>query len=149
MNKLFVSGLLLSFSLSASSQILRPIKWSYAAKKTSATEATILIKATLEKGWHLYAQSLAEGRGPVKTSFTFNPSPTVQLIGKVSEPNPIVKFEKVFNMNVSYFEDAVIFQQKVKLSGKNVLVKGNVEFMICSDKQCLPPETKEFSIPIG
>lgn len=142
----FTVGLLLS--LSASSQILKPIKWSYAAKKTSATEATVFIKATLEEGWHLYSQAIAEG-GPVKTTFAFIPSKTFQLNGKVVEPKPITKFEKTFNLKVSYFEKSVIFQQKVKLNGGKTIVKGTVEFMVCSDKQCLPPETTEFSIPVN
>lgn len=142
---LFTVGLL--FSLSASSQILRPIKWSYTAKKTSATEATVFIKATLQDGWHLYAQENQEG-GPVKTTFIFSSDKSYQLKGKVTEPKFISKFEKTFNMNVNYFEKTVVFQQKVRLKGGKAVVKGAVEFMVCSNQQCLPPDTNEFSIPI-
>ena len=51
-------------------------------------------------------------------------------------------------MNVSYFEKSVIFQQKVKLTGANATVKGTLEYMVCDDSQCLPPETVEFSVPV-
>jgi len=142
---LFAAGLFLS--LSASSQILKPVKWSYAAKKTSATEATLFIKATIEDGWHIYSQNMADG-GPVKTTFTFPTSKVYKLVGKTIEPKPITKFEKSFEMNVSYFEKSAIFQQKIKLIGKNPTVKGSLEFMVCDDQQCLPPETVEFSIPV-
>jgi hypothetical protein len=51
-------------------------------------------------------------------------------------------------MNVSYFENSVVFQQKVKLNAKSSIVKGKVEFMVCDDKQCLPPEEVEFSVAV-
>lgn len=135
------------FSLSASSQILKPVKWSYAAKKTSKTEATVYLKATIDEGWHLYSQNMADG-GPVKTSFTFAPSKAYKPVGKPSEPKGVTKFEKSFDMNVTYFEKTVTFQQKIKLTGPTAIVKGTVEYMVCDDSQCLPPETVEFSIPV-
>ncbi|MDY0903291.1 protein-disulfide reductase DsbD N-terminal domain-containing protein [Pedobacter sp. CFBP9032] len=140
----FVIGLM---SLSASSQILKPITWSYAAKRTSATTATLYIKATIDDGWHLYSQFVKAG-GPVKTTFTFPAAAGYTLVGKTIEPKPVVKYEDTFKMNVSYFEHSVIFQQKIKLTGKSALVKGTVESMVCNDKQCLPPEEIAFSIAV-
>ena len=124
-------------SFSASSQILKPVKWSYLAKKTSKTEATLLIRATIDNGWHIYSQNIADG-GPIKTSFSFTPAKTFAVVGKTIEPKPVTKFEKT-----------VTFQQKVKLTGGKTVIKGSVEFMVCDDHQCLPPETVEFSIPVS
>lgn len=128
-------------------QILKPVKWSYASKRISATEAVVFLKATVESGWHLYSQHVGDG-GPVATSFTFNPSKDYVLKGKTIEPKPITKFEKTFNMNVSYFEKSVIFQQRVTLKAKSATVTGKLEFMVCDDHQCLPPDEIEFSIPV-
>ncbi|WP_316748441.1 protein-disulfide reductase DsbD N-terminal domain-containing protein [Pedobacter gandavensis] len=147
MKNLFLFAVALLFSMTASSQILKPVKWSYAAKRTSKTEATLYIKATIEDGWHLYSQNIPDG-GPVKTSFTFAPSSTYKLVGKTIEPKPITKFEKAFDMNVGYFENGAIFQQKIKLTGASAIVKGTLEFMVCDESQCLPPETVQFSIPV-
>ncbi|WP_207423258.1 protein-disulfide reductase DsbD N-terminal domain-containing protein [Desertivirga brevis] len=134
-------------SVSAGAQILNPVKWSYAAKRIGKDEAMVLVKATIEPGWHLYSQTIADG-GPVKTTFSFNTSPAYSLIGKTIEPKPVVKFEKVFDMKVAYFENSVIFQQKVKLKAKQATVKGNVEFMVCNDEKCLPPDTMDFSVAV-
>ncbi|RZK80406.1 MAG: sugar transporter [Pedobacter sp.] len=142
---LFVAGLFLS--LSASSQMLKPVKWSTAVKKISSTEAMVLVRATIDEGWHIYSQNVPDG-GPVKTTFTFQPSKTYQLVAKTVEPKPITKFEKTFDMNVSYFEKTVTFQQKVKLTGAKPVIKGSVEFMVCDDKQCLPPESFDFSVAV-
>ncbi|MCZ4244178.1 protein-disulfide reductase DsbD N-terminal domain-containing protein [Pedobacter punctiformis] len=135
------------FNFSAYSQILKPVTWSYAAKRNGPTEATLYFKATIDKGWHLYSQLIKDG-GPVKTTFSFVDSKDFSLLGKTTEPKPITRNEPNFKMEVSYFENSVIFQQKVKLKGKNITVKGNVEFMVCNDKQCLPPEQVDFNIPV-
>lgn len=128
-------------------QILAPVKWSYAAKKTSKTEAILLIKATIDNGWHIYSTQQKEG-GPIKTSFVFTPSKDFAINGALAEPKPFTKFEQVFKMNVSYFEKAVVFQQKIKLKTAQTNIKGKIEYMVCNDKQCLPPEDVDFSIPV-
>ena len=134
-------------SMSAHSQILKPITWSYAAKKTSPTEAVVYIKASLEKGWHLYSQKVGEG-GPVATSFHFPASKSYDIVGRTIEPKPIKKFEPVFLMEVSHFETSAVFQQKIKLKSKKAIVAGTVKFMVCNDKQCLPPTEVSFSVPV-
>ena len=128
-------------------QILKPVKWSYAAKKINKTEAVLLIKATIDQGWHIYSTQQKDG-GPVKTSLTITPSKDYAINGAVAEPKPVTKFENAFKMNVSYFEKSVIFQQKIKLKKDQVNIKGQVEYMVCNDKQCLPPEDTDFSIPV-
>lgn len=134
-------------ALGAFAQLENPVSWSYGAKKISKTEAVVLIKATIEDGWHLYSQHVKPG-GPSKTVISFAKSKDYTLVGATAEPKPISKFEKVFNMNVPYFQNEVVFQQKVKLNKGTTVVKGKVEFMVCDDKQCLPPNDVSFSIPI-
>ncbi len=147
MTRLILTLVTSLISLASYAQIQEPVTWSYAAKKTSATEATIYLKATIEDGWHLYSQFVKEG-GPVKTTISFTKSPAFTLVGKTVEPKPITKFEKTFGMDVSYFENSVVFSQKVKLKGKTAVVKGKLEFMVCDDKQCLPPSEVEFAVTV-
>lgn len=142
-----ILSLLFFTSLGAFAQLEDPVTWSYVAKKTSPTEATVFIKASIEDNWHLYSQTVKPG-GPSKTIFTFAKSKDYTLVGGTTEPKPISKFEKVFNMNVPYFEDQVVFQQKVKLKKGTTTVKGKVEFMVCNDSKCLPPTEIEFSVPV-
>lgn len=142
-----ILGVLFFTSLGAFAQIVDPISWSYSAKKNSATTATVYIKATLDKGWHLYSQTVKPD-GPTATVFTFPKSKYYTLVGKTIEPKPVVKFEKVFNMNVAFFQDQAIFQQKVKLNKGAKSVKGKVEYGVCNDQSCLPPSEVEFNIPI-
>lgn len=147
MKKFLLVACLAIATISTQAQILTPVKWSYAAKKTGKNEAVIFLKATIDKGWHIYSQTVKDG-GPVKTSFTFTPSKSYSKTGTTVEPKPISKFEKVFNMPVSYFENEVIFQQKIKLNAAQATVTGKLEFMVCNDKQCLPPDEKTFSVVV-
>jgi len=138
---------LIVFFSTANCQILQPVHWSYGAKKISKTEAIIFIKAQIDDGWHIYSVNQAEG-GPVKTTISFEAPPGYELIGGIYEPTPIVKYEKVFSMDVHYFEKAVIFHQKVMLTSKDAVVSGKVSFMACNHQKCLPPDEVEFHIPI-
>ncbi|WP_199118626.1 protein-disulfide reductase DsbD N-terminal domain-containing protein [Pedobacter sp. ASV28] len=142
-----ILAMVLLGTIGAFAQLENPVSWSYNAKKINKNEAILYIRATIDPNWHLYSQNLKPG-GPSKTEFTFSPSKDYALIGKTTEPKAITKFEKVFNMNVSYFENEVIFQQKIKLNKATTAVKGKVEFMVCDDKQCLPPSEVSFSIPV-
>jgi hypothetical protein len=56
--KVFFAAVLLLSALKGSAQILKPVKWSYGAKKISATEAVVFIKANIDGGWHLYSQTV-------------------------------------------------------------------------------------------
>lgn len=148
MKKLLLAGTILLGATQAHAQILQPVHWSYAAKRLSATEAVVLLKATIDPGWHVYSQNMADG-GPVKTTITLDPSKAYTAVGKPTEPKPTSRLEKTFNMQVSYFEKAVVFQQKVKLAGPGATtVKGKVEYMVCNDEKCLPPDEVAFSIPV-
>ena len=128
-------------------QILHPVKWSYGFKKLNTTEAVVMLKADIESGWHIYSSAQPDG-GPVKTSFVFSPSSEYSLTGSISEPTPVTKYEKAFSMNVSYFENSVIFRQVVSLNKASTIIKGTLRFMVCNDKQCLPPENVAFTIPV-
>ena len=142
-----ILSLLFFTSLGAFAQLEDPVTWSTVAKKTSATEATVYIKANIEENWHIYSQHVKPG-GPTKTTFTFPKSKDYTLVGTTLEPKPISKFEKVFNMSVPYFADEVVFQQKVKLNKGATTVKVKVEFMVCNESKCLPPTELEFAVPV-
>jgi DsbC/DsbD-like thiol-disulfide interchange protein len=149
MKKVVLAVVMFLMSAGAFAQIEAPVKWSYAAKKISSKEAVVVLRASIQDGWHIYSQTVKDG-GPIKTSFTFTPSKEYSLDGKTIEPTPVTKYEPSFSMDVSYFEKSVTFQQKIKLKSANVsVIKGKLEFMTCNDKKCLPPETVDFSIDLG
>jgi DsbC/DsbD-like thiol-disulfide interchange protein len=148
MKKLLILAAAILFSVTTHAQIESHVKWAQAVKKDAKTgEVFILVRATIDAGWHIYSLNQKDG-GPVKTSIVFSPSKDFTLVGKTSEPTPVTKFEKSFGINVMYFEDAVTFQQKIKLKAKQAVVKGKISFMTCNDQKCLPPEDVDFTVAV-
>jgi len=141
----------LMFITPAGAQILRKVKWSFEGKKINQKEAEVILTATIDKGWHIYAQSLPPGDGPVPTSFKFVPSKTYVLEGKTQDVSkPVVEFDPTFKKNIGFYASSVQFKQRilVKTGTAPGPVKGSLEFMACSNSQCLPPETVEFSVAL-
>lgn len=131
----------------ALAQIHQPVKWSVAHKKLNKNEAVIFVKATIQNGWNIYSQNVADG-GPIPTSFKFETSKDYTLNGKTAEPTAKTKYEEVFKMNVPYFTNEVVFQQKVKLTKGTATVKGTVEWQACDKSQCLPPDEYNFAVTV-
>ena len=130
-------------------QIVEPVKWTFESKQ-DGNEATLIFKAKIEEGWHLYDTQLEEG-GPIKTSINFSDSTQFDFVGElVKDPLPAKYFDKIFNMNVGYFSNQVTLTQKIKLKnpGKTE-IKGFVEFMSCNDETCTPPAEAEFSFSLN
>ena len=146
--KVVLSFLLLCCVLGLSAEIQKPVTWSFSSKQVSDTEFDLILTAGIDNNWHLYSQFIGEG-GPVPTSFKFKPSPDYTLVGKVSEsPKPKKIYEKVFEMEVAFFERKATFTQKVKLKVPASKIKGTLTFMVCDDSQCLPPEDLDFSFDL-
>lgn len=132
----------------SSSQILNPVKWTWKAEPLKNDEYNIVFTATIEKGWHTYSQFVGEG-GPVPTSFLFEKNDAVELIGKTSEKGDKVVegIDPFFGINVKKFDERAVFTQKVKVKNNTVL-KGSLEYMVCDESRCLPPDTKEFELEL-
>jgi thiol:disulfide interchange protein len=148
MKKFIALSVFILISISGFSQILKPVTWSYTSEVINDKEAFVILTANIQKGWHVYSQYIEEG-GPIPTSFTFNKSDDYKLVGKTSEiPKAASAFDNNFGMQISWHEHKVTFKQKISLSKPQAKVTGTLEFMVCNDKQCLPPEDIEFAINV-
>lgn len=144
--KFFFFLLLVTQTLPA--QIFNPVKWSYGVEQGNDMECTLVLTATIEKGWHLYSQFIGND-GPIPTSFQFEKSKNFTLLGGVTEGKPIEEYDKNFEMTLKFFANKAVFKQKIKLlTKKDFVAKGSLEFMVCDDHKCLPPEVIEFAIPV-
>ena len=150
-SRIFFPILLIFFTSIGFSQVLKPVKWSFSAVKTTDSTANLYLKATIEKNWHLYSQYIPDGPSrPDPTTFTFHKSENYMLIGKVYEPKAIEEYDPNFEMKIKYFANAVTFVQKIKiLSKKPFIIRDTLSFMTCDNKQCLPPEEVPFSFNLA
>jgi len=148
MRKIYaITGLLL-LNLMAGAQVFEPVSWVFTSESKGNNNYEIVMTATLESGWHLYAMDIEEG-GPIATSFTFDPVEGYSLAAKAVEVSkPEVKYDNSFDMNIGMHSGTAEFRQKISVIKYPATVQGYVTFMSCDDKQCLPPRDVEFSIEI-
>ena len=137
-----LSTLFALFTLSTSAQILNPVTFNYSAVKKGADLYEVHIRAMVEPKWHIYSVKNPDG-GAQATEIKITDG---SIVGKTKE-NGIMKtvFEKEFNVDQKYFENSVDFVQLVKLK-KGAKITGTINYMVCNDKQCLPPKEVEFKI---
>lgn len=139
----------ITFLPAIQSQILDPVKWSTSVKKISETEYDLITKATIEDKWHLYSQEVPPN-GPLPTVFTFEENDAYQSVGDVKESKGVTEHDPVFDMVITFFSNTATFTKRIKLTGdKGATIKGEVEFMVCDDTRCLPPNYVDlvFNIP--
>lgn len=130
---------LLAFAFNLNAQVFDPVKWNTKTEKISDTEYNLISIATIEAGWHLYSQVVPEG-GPVATTFSYTTDSDSKLISKTIEEEGHTVDDPVFEMKIKYFENKAEFKQRIKVLNKELsIVKGEVEFMVCDDEKCMPP----------
>jgi hypothetical protein len=149
MKKLFALFVVILVAFGAQAQMKNPVQWAFTAKKINATTYEVHLTATIEDGWHVYSQTTPDG-GPAPTAISFAKNPLLVLEGTAKEVGKMEqKHEELFGVDVKQFSKKVDFVQVIKLKGKaKTSVSGDVEFMTCNDSQCLPPQTKKFSIAL-
>ena len=147
MKKTFILSclLLVVCFTSAFAQIQDPVQFKTELKKISETEAQIIFTGTIDAGWHVYSTDLPEG-GPISATFNTDKMEGIELDGKLTpQGKEIQNYDKMFEMNVRYFEDVATFVQKLKITAANYFIEGYFQYGSCNDENCLPPTDIEFS----
>lgn len=145
MKKILFSLIVSFLAFAAYAQIQEPVKFKTELKNVSATEVEIVFTASIEQGWHVYSTDLGDG-GPISATFNTDKLAGAQLDGKLRPVGKeIASFDKLFEMDVRYFEHTAQFVQKLKLTGGDYQVTGYLEYGACNDENCLPPTQVEFS----
>ena len=143
--KKILSICLLLIAVVAQAQIQEPVKFKSELKTLAVGEAEIVFTATIDKGWHVYSTDLGDG-GPISATFNVEKISGATVVGKLQpKGKEIASYDKLFEMNVRYFESTAQFVQKLKLTGGDYKIEGFLEFGACNDENCLPPTQVEFN----
>ncbi len=119
MKKLLIL-LTLMWTAVAFSQMENPVKWKTHVEKVNDSTYNLVMKASIEKGWHMYSQHTAEGGSlPIEITseqadkdFKFN--------GKAAESPTEKKFNETFGVEETFFTNAAVLKQSVTLLNKDV-----------------------------
>ena len=142
----------ISFLLASVIALLQPkspVAWSFSGQAQEDGRVRVSCVAQLEEGWHVYATVLPSDQGPIATSFRFEPSTAFTVVGAVSEPEAKEEYDPNFGMVVRYHGGAPAFEFLLQPTVQGPFtVKGEVEYMVCNDKTCLPPVAVAFAVEV-
>jgi len=123
----------------ANPQIIKPVKWTFSLKKAGNNTVDLVFKATIKAPWHMYGINIPEN-GPIPFSINFEEPKGFSVAGKPTQfPRPEIVDDKVFNMKLELHNKEVTITQRIKiLQADSIIIKGTLEYMTCSDMQCIP-----------
>ncbi|MBS4063799.1 MAG: hypothetical protein KGZ74_04530 [Chitinophagaceae bacterium] len=150
MNKLILSFFVSLLSVSAIAQSGTKVKWEFSSKKIADKKYEIKMVANIQPGWHLYSQNQSEDAIALPTTIKFSNNPLIVLNGKPQEIGRLYdQYEKATRSRSRFYSNKVEFIQTITLKNNvKTAVAGEIEFMVCDDKQCLPPDVAKFSIKL-
>jgi thiol:disulfide interchange protein DsbD len=120
------------------------VQWSASYSKETSE---VLIKAKIEKNWHLYSQYVSPNAGPVPTTIKYTKNKKVKIKGKPKEENVHAMYDENFMAHISVFDNYAVFRQKVKLK-KTTELEISITYMVCDKTRCLPPKEEKFTIKL-
>ena len=140
-----ISALLLFvFSvLYVSAQLVDPVHFTAQMKELPNNEAEIIFTGKIDAGWHVYSTDLSGG--PIPATFNKVKMEGVETVGKLKpRGNEQKKFDKLFDMDVRYFENTATFVQRIKFTKEKYVIDCYLEYGTCNDEMCMPPSSVEF-----
>lgn len=136
--------LLAVFALAAQAQMQNPVHFTVSKKQVSPTEVDVIFSGKIDAGWHVYSTGLPAD-GPISATVTTEKAEGAKAAGKLGHSGKeISNYDKLFDMNLRYFEGSVVFKQRYKITAKTYHIKGYLEYGACNDQNCLPPTSVEF-----
>ena len=123
-----------------------PVVWETQHEKLDDTRFVLVFNATIASNWHLYSQ-FSNDQGALPTEFVFD-SQGYKRIGEVEESPSITDYDKVFEMDLTYFNDSANFRQEIVLEDETLSsLSVELNYQACDDKLCIfRSETFVFSL---
>ena len=141
--RLLLSILTMMSALVLHAQMIDPVHFTSELKTGKGAEAEIVFHATIDNGWHVYSTDIGKD-GPIEATFNIVKMDGAELVGKLEpQGNVIRKMDKLFGMELKYFENEATFVQKIKFTKPQYDIDCYLEYGACSDESCLPPSEVE------
>ncbi len=134
----------LVLTVAVNAQMADPVHFTSELKMSDGAKGEIIFHATIDKGWHVYSTDLGDS-GPIQASFNVVKMDGAELVGKLTPKGKVItKMDKMFNMEVRYFENEATFVQKIRFTKPDYDIDCFLEYGTCNDESCLPPSEVTF-----
>lgn len=150
MHKLLRHSLLtLTALLTAALAAAQSVTWKSSVEPLGGDAYRIVLEAAIPAGYHMYDMGPYEG-GPTATTIVLTPGEGVQLDGPVEQLTKAhTYYDELFGMQIGTLSGKPRFAQKVHLATAKGTVTAQLEWMICNDSSCMPPDETELTIEIA
>jgi DsbC/DsbD-like thiol-disulfide interchange protein len=144
----FISSLVAIWGLSSFAQSDQKVKWQFDAIQKGNNTFELRLVAKIDKGWHLYSRQQTKEAIALPTTIQFSRNPLVELKGEIREEGALVdQVDPATRSRARYYSGQVAFVQKaIRKKKVNTTLQGEIEFMVCDDRQCLPPSVVKFQV---
>ena len=139
---LFTLLALVSFTAMAQDQT---VVWNKEIKDNGNGNYTLVIKADIADGWHIYDATHAI----TPTTIEFKASNGVTLEGEVKALSTAKKVTDEFFGDYGEYEGEAIFEQVVTVKGKGGKIDAIVSYQACTEGSCTAPTEEELTFEIG
>ena len=131
-------------TLAVNAQLVNPVHFTADLKPGEGAEAEIIFHAKIDAGWHVYSTDIGDD-GPIEATFNIVKIDGAEPVGKLKPVGRVIKkMDKMFDMELKYFENEATFVQKIRFTKPNYDIDCYLEYGACSDASCLPPSEVAF-----
>ena len=131
-------------TLAVNAQLVNPVHFTAELKPGEGAEAEIIFHAKIDAGWHVYSTDIGDD-GPIEATFNVVKIDGAEPVGKLKPVGRVIKkMDKMFDMELKYFENEATFVQKIRFTKPNYDIDCYLEYGACSDASCLPPSEVAF-----
>lgn len=149
MQKLIHYLLPLLAALMAVTASAQNVSWKSEVEPIDETTCRVVLEASIPAGYHMYDMGPYVD-GPNATVITFTPGEGATLDGSVEQlTTPHRQYDASYRMEIGSFEGKARFAQTVRLTAPQASVKARIEWMICNDTSCIPPDDLEMEIALS
>lgn len=141
--------LMLPFAARSQSATPKHVQWQFSVKKLDNDLFRLEAKATVDAGFHIFAQDPGGDGTLIPTSFTTEGLQSGGWAGDWKESAaPKTERVKELDETIRYHEKAITFYRDFK-GKRGDKVKGAVQYQTCNDMMCFPPAIENFVVIVN
>ena len=141
----FLFTILALVAFSAIAQAGEYVKWNSSVKDNGEGNYTLVVKADIAKGWHIYDDTFLFN----PTTLTFTAGEGVKLVNGVRALSTAHKASDPDLGDYGEYSKEAIFEQDVQLDAQGGEVSLTIAYQACTEGTCTAPEEETLTISLG
>lgn len=140
---------ILAACVAALTATAQTVEWKHRIEPQGDDRYRILFEASIPERYHMYDMGPYDNSGPNATTLVFTPGEGVELEGGVELLTAPHRYrDELFDMEIGTLEGTAEFAQNVRLTAAEGTVAVAIEWMLCDDRSCTPPDDYETTLRI-